>query len=237
MMNRLRALLATAPMRRLRRPYRLGIGSVSPLSTEWGFDRGTPIDRYYIGQFLEMHAGDVRGRTLEVKSAAYTRRFDRGVTQAEILDIDASNPEATIVSDLAIGDGIPEGQFDCFILTQTLHIIYDYRAAIVQSHRLLKPGGVLLVTVPVVSRIIPRYGLECDYWRFTALACTRMFGDVFGAANVAVRAYGNVLAGTSVLRGVALEEIPRRKLDVHDPYFPILVSVRAVKAASAPPTG
>ena len=230
MMNRLRALLASAPMRRLRRPFRFGIGSVTPLSTEWGFDRGTPVDRYYIEQFLEQHAGDIRGRTLEVKSAGYTRRFDRGVTRADVLDIDARNPDATIVSDLAVGDGIPEAQFDCFVLTQTLHIIYDYRAAIVQSHRLLKPGGVLLVTVPLVSRIIPRYGLECDYWRFTALACTRMFGEVFGSANVGVRSYGNVLAGTAFLRGAALEEIPRRKLDEHDPYFPILVSVRAVKA-------
>ena len=230
MMTRLRALLAWAPLRRLRRPFSLGIRSVRPLSTEWGFDRGTPVDRYYIEQFLEQHAGDIRGRTLEVKNAAYSHRFGKGVTRADVLDIDASNPHATIVSDLAVGTGIPEEQFDCFVLTQTLHFIYDYRAAIVQSHRLLKPGGVLLATVPVVSRIMPRYGLECDYWRFTALACTRIFGEVFGAANVDVRSYGNVLAGTAFLRGAALEEISRRKLDAHDPYFPILVSVRALKA-------
>ncbi|MEO6525569.1 MAG: methyltransferase domain-containing protein [Gemmatimonadaceae bacterium] len=237
MMDRIRKLLApwSQPLRRLRRPSLFGMRSVKPLSTEWGFDRGTPVDRYYIEQFLETHAADVRGRALEVKSAAYTHRFDRGVTQFDILDVDAHNPDATIVADLAVGDGIPRGQFDCFILTQTLHIIYDYRAAIAQSHSLLKPGGVLLVTVPLVSRIIPRYGLECDYWRFTALACARMFGEVFGAENVGVCTYGNVLAGIAFLRGAVLEELPRRKLDVHDPYFPIVVGVRATKAPSSPP--
>ena len=235
MIHRLRAILApwSRPLQRLRHPFFGWSRSMRPLSTEWGFDRGTPIDRYYIEQFLDANASDVRGRTLEVKSADYTRRFARGVTQEDILDIDAHNPEATIISDLAVGDGIPEGAFDCFILTQTLHIIYDVRAAIVQSHRLLKPGGVLLVTAPVMSRIIPRYGLECDYWRFTALSCRRLFGDVFGAENVTVLTFGNVLAGVAFLRGAAMEEVPRHKLDVNDPYFPLVVTVRAVKGSAA----
>ena len=166
-MNRLRSLLASPLARRLRRPSLLGAMGVRPLSTEWGFDRGTPVDRYYIERFLAAHSADIRGRTLEVKSAEYARRFGSAVTQADILDIDASNRDATVVADLAVGDGIPERAFDCFVLTQTLQLIYDVREAIVQCHRLLRPGGVLLVTVPIVSRIVPRYGLTTDYWRFT----------------------------------------------------------------------
>ena len=232
-MTGLRALLDSPLVRRLRRPFRLGLSSVRPLSTEWGFDRGTPVDRYYIEQFLAQHAGDIRGRTLEVKSAGYTRQFDRGVTRHDVLDIDAGNADATIVSDLAVGEGIPEGQFDCFVLTQTLQFIYEVRSAIAQSHRLLAPGGVLLATLPVVSRIAPRYGLETECWRFTAHGCTRMFGEVFGAEQVTVHSYGNVLAGVAFLRGAALEELPREKLDVNDPYFPIVVCVRAVKASAS----
>jgi len=181
-MERLRALLATPIVRRLRRPSLLRAMSARPLSTEWGFDRGTPVDRYYIERFLAAHADDIRGRTLEVKSASYTRQFGRGVTQADVLDIDASNPDATIVADLAVGAGIPERTFDCFVLTQTLQLIYDVQGAVAQSHRLLRPGGVLLVTVPIVSRIVPRYGLATDYWRFTPASCARLFGDVFGPA-------------------------------------------------------
>ena len=230
MLKHLRALLASPLARRLRRPAMLRTMGVQPLSTEWGFDRGTPVDRYYIERFLAAHSADIRGRTLEVRSADYTRRFGSAVTRAEILDIDAGNADATVVADLAVGDGIPERAFDCFVLTQTLQFIYDVRSAIEQSHRLLKPGGVLLATVPVVSRIAPRYGLTTDYWRFTAASCGRLFGDVFGVEHVAVSTHGNAFAGVAFLRGAAVEELPRRKLDAHDPYFPILATVRAVRA-------
>ena len=59
-----------------------------PLSQRYGFDRGQPIDRYYIDAFLARYATDVRGRGLEVKSAGYLRRYDSGLTRCDILDID-----------------------------------------------------------------------------------------------------------------------------------------------------
>ena len=231
-MTRFRAMLGPwlPALRRLRRPFRLGGFGTTPLSTEWGFDRGTPIDRYYIERFLEAHAADVRGRVLEVKSSDYTRRFDRGVVRADVLDVDPTNAQATIVADLTAADQLPAGLFDCFILTQTLQFIYDVHAAVRQAHRALAPGGVLLVTLPVVARISPRYGPETEYWRFTAASCRRLFGDVFGTANVEVVTYGNVLADMAFLQGAALEELPRAKLDVNDPYFPLIVAVRAVRS-------
>jgi SAM-dependent methyltransferase len=231
-MNRLRQLLEPwmPALRRMRRPSSFGALGTAPLSTEWGFDRGTPIDRYYIERFLERYSADVRGRVLEVKSADYTRRFDRGVVRSDVLDIDPGNEQATIVADLTAADDVPAGQFDCFILTQTLQFIYDTRAAVSHAHRMLAPGGVLLVTLPVVARIAPRYGPETEFWRFTAASCRRLFGDVFGAANVEVETYGNVLVDMAFLQGAALEEIPREKLEVNDPFFPLIVTVRAVKA-------
>lgn len=233
-MHRLRRLLEPwlPALRRIRRPSTIGGLDTAPLSTEWGYDRGTPIDRYYIERFLAQHAADVRGRVLEVKNADYSRRYDRGVTRFDVLDIDTRNTQATIVADLTAADEVPANQFDCFILTQTLQFIYDTRAAITHAHRLLAPGGVLLATLPVTARLAPRYGLESEFWRFTPASCRRLFGDVFGAANVDVESHGNVLVDMAFLQGAALEEIPREKLDVNDPYFPLIVTVRAVKAAA-----
>jgi SAM-dependent methyltransferase len=236
MFGRLRAFFSprrSPRMRRLRHPSFDGVLGVEPVSDHWGWDRGTPVDRYYIDQFLARHASDVRGRALEVKDPDYVRRFDRGVTSVDVLDIDRENPQATIVADLAVGDGIPEASYDCFVLTQTLQYVYEVRAAVAQCHRLLAPGGVLLVTLPTLSRIVHGQGLEWDYWRFTAASCRRMFGDVFGPEHVEVRTWGNVLASVAFLRGTAYEEIPRHKLDVNDPYFPLLVTVRAVKSTAA----
>ena len=217
-------------LRRLRRPAWLGtLRRTTPLSGEWGFERGTPIDRHYIEHFLNEHRSDIRGRVLEIKNDAYTKRFGRGLERCDVLDIDPGNPRATIVSDLTAADAVAADQFDCFLLTQTLQFIYDTRAAIGHAHRMLRSGGVLLVTVPMVSRIAPRDGLETDYWRFTTASCSRRFGDVFGPERVTVRPYGSVLTGIGFLAGLAAEELRPPELAHGDPYFPLVIAVRAVK--------
>jgi len=220
-------------LRRWRQPSSFAEMDTAPLSSEWGFDRGTPIDRYYIESFLGAHAADIRGRVLEVKNAGYTQRFGRGVAHSEVLDINRDNPLATLVADLSQPDQFPEGRFDCFVLTQTMQFVYESGAVVDSAYRLLAPGGVLLVTVPSISRIAPRYGPTTEFWRFTAASCTRLFGDVFGAANVEVRTHGNVLAASAFLYGATVEEIPREKLDVSDPFFPLIVSVRATRTQPA----
>jgi len=213
-------------LRRLLRPAILGTARrTTPLSRHWGFDRGTPVDRYYIEQFLERHAADIRGRVLEVKDSTYTDQFGTAVTQRDVLDIDPLNPLATIVADLTAAEEVASNQFDCFILTQTLQMIYDTHAALRHAHRLLRPGGTLLVTVPAISRLT-----KPDFWRFTPAACVNLFGDVFGPGNVTVAGRGNVLTSVAFLEGMAHQELTRRELESDDEMFPMIVTVRAVKS-------
>ena len=220
---------AIVPIRIRGIPGRARWLNTRPLSDSWGFDRGTPIDRYFIEAFLSRHAADIHGRVLEIKSDAYTVRFGHDVSERAVLDIDASNPNATLVADLASTTSIPAAEYDCFILTQTLQLIFDFRAAIASAHKLLRPGGTLLASVPCVSRVVPRYGQETDYWRFTPASCRRLFSDVFGSANVTVQPLGNVGAGVAFLRGAAVEEVPRTVLEQTDENFPIVIAVRAVR--------
>jgi hypothetical protein len=128
-----------------------------------------------------------------------------------------------------MADTVPADQFDCFILTQTLQLIYDVRAAVGHAHRILRPGGVLLVTVPAASRIDEKCMLAGDYWRFTAAACTRLFADAFGRSNVDVQSQGSVLTCIAFLAGLAYQELKRSELDYHDDHFPLVITVRAVK--------
>jgi SAM-dependent methyltransferase len=225
----LRPLIAA--VRGRRRPVRLGsFGQTLPVGPNWGYDRGTPVDRWYIERFLDRHRSDVTGRVLEVKDSGYTDRFGTGVTERGVLDVDDGNPLATYVADLARGDGLPDGHFDCFILTQTLQYVYDLPAAMRHVHRVLRPGGTVLATLPVVSRItdppLP------DLWRFTPLAAARLFGDVFGPAAVVARAAGSVLSEVAFLEGLAVEELDPAKVAVDDERFPLLVTVRAVRNPS-----
>jgi SAM-dependent methyltransferase len=125
-----------------------------PVSRVFGFDRGKPVDRWYIERFLAEHAADVRGRVLEVAESTYTGWYGGGdVTRSDVLYASAENPDATVVGDLTTGDGIAEAAFDCFICTQTLQVIYDVRAAVAGTRRLLAPGGVLLASLPGISQI------------------------------------------------------------------------------------
>ena len=50
-----------------------------PISQKFGFDRGTPVDRYYIEVFLAAYSRDIRGRALEVGDASYCRKFGTGI--------------------------------------------------------------------------------------------------------------------------------------------------------------
>jgi hypothetical protein len=224
-----RATRARRRLRRLSRPARLGtLRRTTPLSDEFGYDRGTPLDRYYIERFLSENRSSVRGRVLEVKDSAYTEQFGTGVTRKEVLDVDPENPFATIVADLASPNVIPDASFDCFILTQTLQYIYETRAAIAHAHRILKPGGALLATVPAVSPIVAENHLT-DYWRFTPESCTALFGEIFGPDSIRVRSYGNMLTAIAFLAGMAHEELTERELAAHDERFTMLISVSAMK--------
>ena len=136
---------------------------------------------------------------------------------------------ATIVADPARADEIPDDSFDCFILTETLQLIYDLRAALFHSHRILRPGGVLLSTVPCTSRIEPGL-LDSEYWRFTAASCRRLFEEAFGPGGVVVESHGNVLTSIAFLAGMAAEELRASQLAYHDEYFPLALTVRAENA-------
>ena len=219
-----RAALRTPDMGELRR--------TAPLSRNWGFERGWPIDRHFIEAFLAAHAGDIRGRTLEIADRGYTDRFGTGVQVAEVLHVEEGHARATIVGDLAHGGNLPDDTFDCFILTQTLQSIYDVGAAVRTVHRILAPGGVVLATVPGISQILhPDFERWGDYWRFTTLGVERLFtGAGFGPDDLEIRAHGNVLVATAFLYGLASRELTPAELDMDDSgNYQMVITVRGVK--------
>jgi SAM-dependent methyltransferase len=219
----------TSRLRRVRGRARgalLGLRrNTAPISRHWGFDRGTPIDRYFIERFLAEHRDDIRGDVLEVMDNRYADAFGSDVRVADVLDIDPENPRATVVGDLTLPESLPERRYDCFVLTQTLQFTFDVAAAVRSVARVLRPSGVALVTLPSVSKIAPSAGVDRDFWRFTSASSRELFRQRF--EEVDVRAYGNVLTCAAFLYGFATEELTQRELDEHDVLFPMLIAVRA----------
>jgi SAM-dependent methyltransferase len=206
----------------------------SPVSSVFGLDRGQPVDRFYIEGFLEEHRADVCGDVLEFANSTYTRRFggDR-VTRSDVLEVVGGNPKATIVADLTQPNEIASERFDCIIATQVLQMIFELRSAVLELHRLLRPGGVLLVTGPGISKVSRHLGVDSwgEHWRFTAQSLAMLLGEVFGRENVTVSSYGNVLAATAFLYGACTEELAAAALAPRDRDFEVLVAARAVKGA------
>jgi hypothetical protein len=207
---------------------KIGLRSHEPASRLFGLDRGRPIDRFYIERFLERNSADIRGRVLEVAEPTYTEWFGSGVERSDVLHIKPGEPKATIVGDLVTGEGIPDEAFDCLILTQTFHVIYEVQAAIEGAHRALKPGGVLLATLPGISQI-SRVDMDSwgDYWRFTTASARRLFGEAF--EHVEVEAHGNVLAASAFLYGLAWDELEPEEMELRQPDYELLITVRAKK--------
>jgi SAM-dependent methyltransferase len=231
-----RTRASIARQRRLLRP-KLGavdfgdLRSTSPVSAVFGLDRGQPIDRYYIERFLGEHRDVIAGRVLEVADATYTKRFGgKAVTRSDVLHLTGESSETTIVADLADAKGIADDTFDCVILTQTLQFIFPIGAAVSEVRRILKPGGTALCTATGISRI-SRYDMDRwgDFWRLTSCSARRLFGDAFGEGAVEVTTYGNVLAATAFLEGLAAEELTTAELDAHDDDYQLLIAVRATK--------
>jgi SAM-dependent methyltransferase len=202
-----------------------------PLSDHHGFDRGTPVDRRYIEAFIRARRRAIRGRVVEVQDNTYTMRFgaDR-VSVSVVVDIDASNPRATVSVDLEDVGSLSHDSYDCIILTQTLHLLRRPDRCIDNCFRALRPRGVLLATAPSVSRVSPTYP-DSDFWRFTPAGIAELFTRQW-PGDFSVHAFGSLRTCVAFLLGEAQEDLPDAVLDYHDPRFPLTVAVEAHKTST-----
>ena len=203
-----------------------GLPGLEPVSREFGFDRGKPVDRWYIERFLSQHRADVRGAVLEVAESTYTQWYGDGdVTTSDVLH-HKGNDESTVVGDLTTGDGLPTAAYDCFICTQTLPFIYDVHAAVRGMASVLRPGGVVLATVPGMSQVSREDKRDWgDWWRFTSQGTELLFSEAFD--DVEAEAHGNVLSAAAFLYAYAAEELTDDELLHRDPEYELVITIRA----------
>ena len=203
--------------------------STKPLSNVFGLDRGCPIDRYYIEKFLEQSKSFIRGCVLEIGDNFYTRKYGSNVLKSDVLNaVPSSN--ATIVGNFATGDNIPESAFDCIIMTQTIQVIYDVKAALKNAIKALKTGGTLFVTASGISQI-SRYDMDRwgEYWRFTDKSLKMLLSEFVPEDAVCVESFGNVAVAKAFLDGLAAHELSQKVLDYRDNDYQVLLTARVKK--------
>lgn len=149
--------------------------------------------------------------------------------QSDILDIDPKNKNANIIADLADLSNVTDNIYDCVILTQVLQLIYNYNDTIKNIHRVLKPGGVLLMTVPGITQIAYEQLGKTWYWSFSEASVTKILSQFFENENIIVSIYGNVLTAVAFLYGVGAKELASAEYEVNDLDYQVIIGGKAIK--------
>ena len=205
------------------------IDRLEPLNRNFGFERGTPVDRYYIEQFLNKKRELITGNVLEISENTYTKKFGSNVLTSSILTFDKNAIFPVIHGDLTDQTTLPQQKFDCFIATQTLNFIKEVEKAVANAHFLLAPSGVFIGTTACLSQIsqfdYERWG---DYWRFTDKGLKTLLEKHF--SKVKVYPMGNFAAARCLLDGLAVEDFKKLDfLDTVDINYSIIIAFEAYK--------
>lgn len=204
---------------------------LKPASRKFGMERGKPIDRYYIEDFLEKNKVFIRGDCMEIAENTYTMQYGgERVKNSHILHIEGWGENA-IKGNLATGEGIEEDKYDCVIITQTFMFIFDIEKAAQNVYRMLKKNGTALITVSGISQI-SRYDASNwgSYYSFHEDAMRLLFEPIFNKENVQVYTYGNVKTAIALLYGLCCEDLKKEDFELVDKDYPVIISVVLKKA-------
>jgi SAM-dependent methyltransferase len=193
-----------------------------PFSATYGFERGTPIDRYYLHAFLAQQHHLITGDVLEVQTDAYTQRFGRGVRRADTFDI-VPSPDVTYVCDFSHCEGsIPNRAYDCLLLPNTLPHFRELEPALSNAIRVVRPGGAIVASA---AGLLPLTGDVPEYWRLSPDGWRERLSAAWPGATLEISGHGNCLTVVAAQLGLALEELTPAELDAHDPRYPVLTTI------------
>jgi SAM-dependent methyltransferase len=184
------------------RSLRHYIGKTVDLTTK-PFPRGHGILRYRMYERL----GEI-GAALSVKTGGNALSISHSRHLAPIMGVqpatwvDANFPEQDILN-----LGFADEQFDWVFSDQVLeHVAGSPQAAIDQSLRVLKPGG---IAVHTTAFIVPLHDKPGDFWRFTPQALTLLCGGF--SEVIASEGWGNPLIWPFAAFGLAQVKVPETR--------------------------
>ena len=131
----------------------------------------TKITRPRIGAFLKKYATELKTLDVGCGTALYGTYFPNRVT----LDV-AARPgiPVDIIGDAHDLRQIPDSSFDVVLCTEVLEHLHTPEKALGEFRRVLKPGGLLLLTTRF---IYPLHDVPGDYFRYTKYGLRHLLRD------------------------------------------------------------
>ena len=129
----------------------------------------------FVRDFLLTYLPQMNGNILNIGSGSRTHR-DLLVSEAFFVAVDIKAYSDTDIQASVYQLPFPDETFSAVIATELLEHLKEPRQAISEIHRVLKPGGVLLLTVPFLFRV---HGDPEDYYRYTKQGLEAMVEDCF----------------------------------------------------------
>jgi len=204
------------------------------ISNDFGFKRGTPIDRYYINDFLKKSSDIFIGDALEFGDTNYLDRFDDKLQNKFIFNYSENHYTSNrmFFGDISKPDSLPFGTFDTIICINVLNFIFDISSALNGLHKMLKVDGRIILTVAGVASHISRYDMERwgDYWRFTDLSIEAAVTKS-GFEIDKLTAYGNPYACSAQINGLSLEDLVEDKIMTKHKDYQLLIALVLRKAS------
>ena len=192
------------------------------IGNDYGFSRGTPVDRWYIHQFFVENAGLINGTCLEFGELTYIDKYGSNVSKKVVFNYSKilHLQDESIDGDITNVAQLPDSEFDCIVCVNVLNFIYDIKSALLGLAKMLKNNGVVVLTVAGPVAHISRYDMARwgDFWRFTDKSISQLVNEA-GLLVESVKIYGNPFSCVTQINGYCVEDIGvEALLPIHSDY-------------------
>ncbi len=209
-------------LKRIKQPLDINLLNGYPIERDFGSNRGKPLDRYYIEEFIEKNRSIIRGKVLEIGDDRYSKKY---LDNSQINVLRGKNNRNYInhEGDLLDFNSLKSiGKFDTLILTNVINFIYEYDIAIKNIAKLITKDGKCLFSVSGLSGLSKfdneRWG---DYWRFSEKSLYLSLKKHFH--NVEIDYFGNASVAAASILGIVTEDLPESTLKIKDYDYPVII--------------